>query len=58
MFSSTLNNYLKKIIEYLFQWKAHEGLILCVAWNPNYNLIISGGEDGYAKVRHIQNLIP
>ncbi|XP_045512277.1 intraflagellar transport protein 80 homolog isoform X1 [Pieris brassicae] len=32
------------------KWKAHEGLILCVAWNPNHNLIISGGEDGYAKI--------
>ncbi|CAK1544237.1 unnamed protein product [Leptosia nina] len=32
------------------KWKAHDGLILCIAWNPNYNLIITGGEDGYAKV--------
>ncbi|KAH9642795.1 hypothetical protein HF086_010448 [Spodoptera exigua] len=34
----------------LFQWKAHEGLILCVAWNANNNLILSGSEDGYSKI--------
>lgn len=34
----------------LFQWKAHEGIILCVAWNANNNLIISGAEDGFSKV--------
>nr|XP_026488740.1 intraflagellar transport protein 80 homolog [Vanessa tameamea] len=31
-------------------WKAHEGIILCVAWNANNNLIISGSEDGYSKI--------
>lgn len=34
----------------IFQWKAHEGLILCIAWNSNNNLILSGSEDGYSKV--------
>jgi intraflagellar transport protein 80 len=29
----------------MFQWKAHDGLILKVVWNPSNNLIISGGED-------------
>ncbi|KAF9804241.1 hypothetical protein SFRURICE_020669 [Spodoptera frugiperda] len=32
------------------KWKAHEGLILCVAWNANNNLILSGSEDGYSKI--------
>uniref|UniRef100_T1J418 Uncharacterized protein n=1 Tax=Strigamia maritima TaxID=126957 RepID=T1J418_STRMM len=32
------------------QWKAHEGLILKVAWNPNNNLILSGAEDCRYKV--------
>ncbi|XP_023711172.2 intraflagellar transport protein 80 homolog isoform X2 [Cryptotermes secundus] len=27
------------------KWRAHDGLILKVAWNPSNNLIISGGED-------------
>ncbi|KAI1287248.1 Intraflagellar transport protein 80 -like protein [Halotydeus destructor] len=31
-------------------WKAHDGLILKVAWNHNNNLIISGGEDCRYKV--------
>ncbi|CAH0700341.1 unnamed protein product [Spodoptera exigua] len=34
------------------KWKAHEGLILCVAWNANNNLILSGSEDGYSKWSH------
>ncbi|CAG9566558.1 unnamed protein product [Danaus chrysippus] len=32
------------------KWKAHEGVILCVAWNANNNLILSGSEDGYSKI--------
>lgn len=32
------------------QWKAHEALILKVAWNPNNTHIISGGEDCKYKV--------
>ncbi|XP_077987595.1 intraflagellar transport protein 80 homolog [Glandiceps talaboti] len=32
------------------QWKAHEGVILKVDWNPVNNLIISGGEDCRYKV--------
>uniref|UniRef100_A0A2A4J8F6 Uncharacterized protein n=1 Tax=Heliothis virescens TaxID=7102 RepID=A0A2A4J8F6_HELVI len=32
------------------KWKAHEGLILCIAWNANNNLILSGSEDGYSKI--------
>ncbi|RWS06425.1 hypothetical protein B4U79_13582 [Dinothrombium tinctorium] len=32
------------------QWKAHESLILRVAWNQNNNLISSGGEDCRYKV--------
>ncbi|KAG6457329.1 hypothetical protein O3G_MSEX010242 [Manduca sexta] len=32
------------------KWKAHEGLILRVAWNANNNLIISGAEDGFCKI--------
>ena len=27
------------------QWRAHDGVILKVAWNPNTSLILSGGED-------------
>nr|CAD7424961.1 unnamed protein product [Timema monikensis] len=32
------------------RWKAHDGLILKVAWNPSNNLIVSGGEDCHYKV--------
>ncbi|XP_050670517.1 intraflagellar transport protein 80 homolog isoform X3 [Leptidea sinapis] len=32
------------------KWKAHEGVILCTAWNANNNCIVSGGEDGYSKI--------
>jgi intraflagellar transport protein 80 len=32
------------------EWKAHEGVILKIAWNSNNNLIISGGEDCRYKV--------
>lgn len=32
------------------QWKAHDGLILKVAWNQSNNMIISGGEDCKYKV--------
>lgn len=32
------------------QWKAHDGLILKVAWNASNNLIVSGGEDCKYKV--------
>ncbi|VVD05328.1 unnamed protein product [Leptidea sinapis] len=34
------------------KWKAHEGVILCTAWNANNNCIVSGGEDGYSKWSH------
>jgi intraflagellar transport protein 80 len=33
-----------------WQWKAHDGTILKVDWNPLTKLIISGGEDGKYKV--------
>ena len=32
------------------QWKAHEGIILTIDWNPVNNLIVSGGEDCKYKV--------
>ncbi len=32
------------------KWKAHEGTVLQVDWNPINNLIVSGGEDGRYKV--------
>lgn len=32
------------------QWKAHDGLILAVAWNTNNSMIISGSEDCRYKV--------
>ena len=32
------------------QWKAHEGVILTVDWNPVNNLIVSGAEDCKYKV--------
>ncbi|KAK3271476.1 Intraflagellar transport protein 80 [Cymbomonas tetramitiformis] len=32
------------------QWKAHEGTVLKVDWNPINNLIVSGGEDCRYKV--------
>jgi intraflagellar transport protein 80 len=27
-------------------WKAHEGIVLAIDWNPANNLIVSAGEDG------------
>ncbi|XP_032237699.1 intraflagellar transport protein 80 homolog isoform X2 [Nematostella vectensis] len=32
------------------QWKAHEGIVLKIDWNPINNLILSGGEDCKYKV--------
>ncbi|XP_068216977.1 intraflagellar transport protein 80 homolog [Palaemon carinicauda] len=32
------------------QWKAHDGVILKVTWNPNTGLILSGGEDTRYRV--------
>lgn len=29
----------------LLQWKAHEGLVLCLAWSAASDIIVSGGED-------------
>lgn len=31
-------------------WKAHEGAIMCIDWNPINNRIISGGEDRIFRV--------
>ena len=35
----------------ILQWKAHDGVILKIDWNPVNNLILSGGEDCKYKVR-------
>ncbi|KAF0693598.1 Aste57867_15463 [Aphanomyces stellatus] len=32
------------------QWKAHDGPILCIDWNPINNRVISGGEDRIFRV--------
>ena len=32
------------------RWKAHEGVVLCVDWNPVGGLIVSGGEDRRYRV--------
>ena len=32
------------------QWKAHDGVVLCVGWNKCNGLIVSGGEDRKYKV--------
>ena len=32
------------------QWKAHDGIVLCVDWNVANNFIVSGGEDCIYKV--------
>ncbi|XP_028034172.1 intraflagellar transport protein 80 homolog [Bombyx mandarina] len=34
----------------IVKWKAHDGLILCTAWNANNNLVVSGAEDGFTKI--------
>lgn len=34
----------------IVKWKAHEGTVLKVDWNPITNLIVSGGEDRRYKV--------
>ena len=41
-----------------WQWKAHEGTVLKVDWNPLTKLIVSAGEDGRYKVwdSHGRNL--
>ena len=54
--------YFKLISSFFFlylitQWKAHDGIVLKVDWNPINNLIISGGEDCKYKVLNIQALI-
>jgi WD40 repeat protein len=38
------------ILRLMFQWKAHEGIILKIDWNPVNNLILSGAEDCKYKV--------
>lgn len=38
------------------QWRAHDGVVMCVDWNMVNGLIVSGGEDCTYKVsphRHI-----
>ena len=37
-------------MHFKFQWKAHDGVILKVDWNPVNNLILSGAEDCRYKV--------
>ncbi len=32
------------------QWKAHDGLILCLDWSSSTGLLVSGGEDRKYKV--------
>jgi len=44
--------FLFKKRHFFFQWKAHDGIILKVAWNPSNNLIISGGEDCRYRVSY------
>uniref|UniRef100_A0A1I7VWG2 WD_REPEATS_REGION domain-containing protein n=1 Tax=Loa loa TaxID=7209 RepID=A0A1I7VWG2_LOALO len=34
----------------VIRWKAHDGIILCIDWNANTNLLVSGGEDCKYKV--------
>uniref|UniRef100_A0A1I8EJ94 WD_REPEATS_REGION domain-containing protein n=1 Tax=Wuchereria bancrofti TaxID=6293 RepID=A0A1I8EJ94_WUCBA len=34
----------------LIRWKAHDGIVLCIDWNANTNLLVSGGEDCKYKV--------
>lgn len=40
----------RRISEKQRMWKAHEGTVLKVDWNPINNLIVSGGEDKKYKV--------
>jgi len=35
------------------QWKAHDGVILSVDWNPVNGLILSAGEDCRYKVSNV-----
>lgn len=42
----------------IFQWWAHESLILSVGWNASNNLIVSGDEDGYIKVNYVKLIFP
>ncbi|KAL5281188.1 IFT80 family protein [Megaselia abdita] len=32
------------------KWKAHEGLVLCIAWSVENNIIVSSGEDHKYKI--------
>ncbi|KAM3728232.1 Intraflagellar transport protein [Dirofilaria immitis] len=34
----------------LIKWKGHDGIGLCIDWNANTNLLVSGGEDCKYKV--------
>lgn len=47
-----MNETISCFLCYLSQWKAHDGVVLKVDWNPINNLIISGGEDCKYRVRY------
>lgn len=34
----------------LTKWQAHDGLVMCIAWSPDRQLLASGGEDGRYKI--------
>jgi WD40 repeat protein len=49
---------LLNIIILFFKWKAHDGIVMKVDWNPINNMILSGGEDCKYKVSYFKsNLI-
>ena len=52
LYASHKNLYIKHIQagQKSVQWKAHEGCVLQVDWNPSNNLVISGGEDCKYKI--------
>lgn len=45
-----VSNFHTSFLLFFLQWKAHDGVILKVAWNPNTGLILSGGEDTRYRV--------
>jgi len=49
LFHLFLENIYNEYI-FIFQWHAHDNLILVACWNPTNGLIVSGGEDCKYKV--------
>lgn len=59
LFSSGRDVVIKSLQSFENQvtWKAHNGLVLKVDWNPATNLVVTGGEDCRYKVRMLTSTL-